>query len=122
MKRRYALCASVALLAVSSPVLAQDEVTTTREAVSEDGLIIVTAVARGQNRIESSVSVSSIGADTIANLAAPSAADLVRQIPGIRSEASGGEGNANIAVRGIPVSTGGARYIQLQEDGLGRDA
>ncbi|MFM7348481.1 MAG: TonB-dependent receptor domain-containing protein, partial [Erythrobacter sp.] len=36
----------------------------------------------------------------------------------IRSEASGGEGNANIAVRGIPVSTGGARYIQLQEDGL----
>lgn len=31
---------------------------------------------------------------------------------------SGGEGNANIAVRGIPVSTGGARYIQLQEDGL----
>ena len=42
----------------------------------------------------------------------------IRQIPGIRSEASGGEGNANIAVRGIPVSTGGARYIQLQEDGL----
>ena len=42
----------------------------------------------------------------------------LRQIPGIRSEASGGEGNANIAVRGIPVSTGGARYIQLQEDGL----
>jgi outer membrane receptor protein involved in Fe transport len=100
-----------------SPALAQDDLA--GETVeSESNEIIVTAVARGQNRVESSVSVSTIGADTIANLAAPSSADLIRQIPGIRSEASGGEGNANIAVRGIPVSTGGARYIQLQEDGL----
>ncbi|WP_163360909.1 TonB-dependent receptor plug domain-containing protein, partial [Escherichia coli] len=38
--------------------------------------------------------------------------------PGIRAEASGGESNANVAVRGIPVSAGGARYIQFQEDGL----
>lgn len=114
MKLRHALCASAALSGLlATPAFAQDDV-----AEDEGGEIIVTAVARGQNRIESSVSVSTIGADTIANLAAPSAADLIRQIPGIRSEASGGEGNANIAVRGIPVSTGGARYIQLQEDGL----
>ncbi|MCZ8369994.1 MAG: TonB-dependent receptor [Porphyrobacter sp.] len=116
MKLRTALCASAALsgLLAATTAFAQD---TSGETV-EGEEIIVTAVARGQNRIESSVSVSAIGAETIANLAAPSAADLVRQIPGIRSEASGGEGNANIAVRGIPVSTGGARYIQLQEDGL----
>ncbi|HSJ77862.1 MAG TPA: TonB-dependent receptor [Erythrobacter sp.] len=116
MKLRTALCASAAVCGLISPALAQDAVAETAEA--EGNEIIVTAVARGQNRIESSVSVSTIGADTIANLAAPSSADLIRQIPGIRSEASGGEGNANIAVRGIPVSTGGARYIQLQEDGL----
>lgn len=116
MKLRYALCASAALPALlTSPAFAQDSMTGD---AAEGEEIIVTAVARGQNRIESSVSVSTIGADTIANLAAPSAADLIRQIPGIRSEASGGEGNANIAVRGIPVSTGGGRYIQLQEDGL----
>lgn len=116
MKLRYALCASAALpILMAAPAFAQDNV---EDAAVEGEEIIVTAVARGQNRIESSVSVSTIGADTIVNLAAPSAADLIRQIPGIRSEASGGEGNANIAVRGIPVSTGGARYIQLQEDGL----
>lgn len=115
MKLRYALCAGAAVSAlITTPAYAQDSVEDTVEGEE----IIVTAVARGQNRIESSVSVSSIGAEAIANLAAPSAADLIRQIPGIRSEASGGEGNANIAVRGIPVSTGGARYIQLQEDGL----
>ncbi|MDT8279985.1 MAG: TonB-dependent receptor [Erythrobacter sp.] len=117
MKLRIALCASAALCAIASPAVAQDNLAD-ESAETQGNEIIVTAVARGQNRIESSVSVSTIGADTIANLGSPSSADLIRQIPGIRSEASGGEGNANIAVRGIPVSTGGARYIQLQEDGL----
>ena len=117
MKLRHAFCASAALsgLLAAVPAFAQDNAD---ETGAEGEEIIVTAVARGQNRLESSVSVSAIGAQAIANLAAPSSADLIRQIPGIRSEASGGEGNANIAVRGIPVSTGGARYIQLQEDGL----
>lgn len=117
LKVRCALGASVlALVAggfVASPALAQDN------ADGEDsGEIIVTATARGKNRLETSISVSTLNEDTIVRLAPPSSADLIRQIPGIRSEASGGEGNANIAVRGLPVSTGGARYIQLQEDGL----
>jgi len=47
-----------------------------------------------------------------------SAADVLRDIPGIRAEASGGEGNANVAVRGLPIASGGAKYVQFQEDGL----
>jgi outer membrane receptor protein involved in Fe transport len=120
LKLRSSRGPSVAALVVAgmsaSPALAQDIAGDAADA--DTGDIIVTATARGQNRIESSISVSTIGEDTIVRLAPPSAADLIRQIPGIRSEASGGEGNANIAVRGLPVSTGGARYIQLQEDGL----
>ena len=118
MKFRHALAFGVALSAFSTPAFAQDQEAGSEEVAEEGNVIIVTAVARGQNRLESSVSVSAIGAEQIADLAPPSSADLIRQIPGIRAEASGGEGNANIAVRGIPVSTGGARYIQLQEDGL----
>ena len=83
-----------------------------------DDQIVVTAVPRGQNRLDSSVSVSSINAAAIANSAPRSAAELFRSLPGIRSESSGGEGNANIQVRGIPISTGGAKFLQLQEDGL----
>ncbi len=83
-----------------------------------DDQIVVTAVARGQNRLDSSVSVSSLGADAIATASPRSAAELFRSLPGIRSESSGGEGNANIQVRGIPISTGGAKFLQLQEDGL----
>ena len=119
MKFRHALAFGVALSAFSTPAFAQDDAPAADgEPILEDNVIIVTGVARGQNRLESSVSVSAVDAESIADLNPLSSADLVRQIPGIRSEASGGEGNANIAVRGLPVSTGGARYIQLQEDGL----
>ena len=114
MKIRTLLVASTALSMFATPAYGQDEA----GAAEDESVIIVTGVARGQNQLESSVSTSSIGADEIANLNPASSADLIRQLPGIRSEASGGEGNANIAVRGLPVSTGGARYIQLQEDGL----
>merc|ERR1712137_555485 len=111
MKLRNVLAAGVALSAISAPAFAQEGAPAADgDPVLGDNVIIVTAVAQGQNRLESSVSVSALDAESIA--------DLIRQIPGIRSEASGGEGNANIAVRGIPVSTGGARHIQLQEDGL----
>ncbi len=117
MKFRHALAFGVAFSAISTPALSQDA-TTGEGAAEEENTIFVTAVARGGNELETSVSLSVIDADAITDINPRSAADLVRQIPGIRAEASGGEGNANIAVRGIPVSTGGARYIQLQEDGL----
>ncbi len=88
------------------------------DAPESDDEIIVTAVARGQNRLTSSISVSSLGAEEILQAAPRSAAEVFRNIPGIRSESSGGEGNANIAVRGLPVASGGAKFLQLQEDGL----
>jgi outer membrane receptor protein involved in Fe transport len=80
--------------------------------------VVVTAAARPEKKIDTSVSVSSVNANVIAQIAPQSAADLIRSIPGIRSEASGGEGNANIAVRGLPVASGGAKFVQFQEDGL----
>ena len=119
IKARHTLVASVALWTLATPVLAQ-ETTTQDEAppAVDENVIIVTAVARGQNVLDSSVSVSSLNSDTIVDLAPRSSAELIRQIPGIRSESSGGDGNANIAVRGLPVASGGAKFLQLQEDGL----
>lgn len=120
LKVRAVLLATSPLLIIA-PAYAQQaapaEAQATPEASDKDD-IIVTAVARGQNRLDTSVSVSSLGADAIANAAPRSAAELFRSLPGIRSESSGGEGNANIQVRGIPISTGGAKFLQLQEDGL----
>ena len=80
--------------------------------------IIVTGVTNPKSRIESSVSVTTMRPDVIEQSAPRTTAEIFRTIPGIRSESSGGEGNSNIAVRGVPVSSGGSKYVQLQEDGL----
>jgi outer membrane receptor protein involved in Fe transport len=105
-------------LVVASPVMAQAPAAATaaEEPASDD--IIVTGVAKGQNRLDSSISISTLTADAIAVAAPRSAAELFRSLPGIRSESSGGEGNANIQMRGIPISTGGAKFLQIHEDGL----
>ncbi len=102
-------------LIAAAPAFAQDAAPAD-EAVNEE--IIVTGVAKGQNRLDSSISISSLNADAIAVASPRSAAELFRSLPGIRSESSGGEGNANIQVRGIPISTGGAKFLQIHEDGL----
>ena len=119
-KPRTLLLATSALM-IAVPASAQQAPPVKAESVadgSEGSDIIVTAVARGQNRLDSSVSVSALSAGDIASAAPRSAAELFRSLPGIRSESSGGEGNANIAVRGLPVASGGAKFLQLQEDGL----
>lgn len=80
--------------------------------------VVITGVANPKSKIESSISVTTMRPELISNSAPRSTAEIFRTIPGIRSESSGGEGNANIAVRGVPISSGGSKYVQLQEDGL----
>lgn len=88
----------------------------------DDGLnmerIVVTGTTVGSSKMKSSVSISTMESDAILQASPTSAADVLRSIPGVRSESSGGEGNANMTVRGVPISAGGARYVQIQEDGL----
>ena len=80
--------------------------------------VVVTATATQGSKMKQSLSVSTLDEDQIRATQATSAAELLRSIPGVRSESSGGEGNANITVRGVPISAGGARYTQIQENGL----
>ena len=81
--------------------------------------VIVTGVAGGgETKLEASVSVSSLAAEDAFNLAPRSTAEIFRSLPGIRAESSGGGGNANLTIRGIPLATGGSKYMQIHEDGL----
>ena len=80
--------------------------------------IIVTGVARPTTILDSSVSVTSFEAGDTYSLAPRSTAEIFRSIPGIRSESSGGQANANLTVRGIPLATGGSKFMQIHEDGL----
>ncbi len=79
---------------------------------------VVTGVATETTKVKSSVAISTVDAGELAPSAPRSTAEIFRNIPGIRSEATSGDGNANISVRGLPVAAGGAKFLQLQEDGL----
>ena len=80
--------------------------------------IIVTGVAKATTVFQSSASVSSLPSEEIQNLAPRSINELFRAIPGVKSEDTGGDANANIKVRGLPIASGGSRYLSLQEDGF----
>ena len=91
-------------------------------APAADGLnlerVVVTGTTGGTSKMKSSVSLSTMELGAMLQTAPTSAADVLRNVPGLRAESSGGEGNANITVRGVPISAGGSRYVQIQEDGL----
>jgi len=119
---RIALAAAAALLQIGTAQAQTAAPAAPAEAAAADGLkldsIVITGTSTKLSKMKQSVSVSTIDSDQIERSGAASTAELLRSIPGVRSESSGGEGNANITVRGVPISAGGARYFQLQEDGL----
>jgi len=80
--------------------------------------VVVTGVVNRGTKLSSSVSITTLKLNQIEQSAPRTTAEIFRTIPGVRSEASGGEGNTNITVRGVPISAGGSKYLQLQEDGL----
>ena len=116
---RMAAAVSLAMLQMNGAFAQQAPAS---PAAADDGLkmerVVVTGSTAGASKMKSSVSISTMEHDAIMQAAPTSAADVLRSIPGVRSESSGGEGNANMTVRGVPISAGGARYVQIQEDGL----
>lgn len=90
--------------------------TANREAVENE--VVTTGVARGRDRLSSATSTSTIREGEINRIGPQAFPDLVRYIPGIRVEAGGGEAGASYTVRGLPLVSEGAKYLQLQEDGL----
>ena len=119
--RHHAL-AVAALTLMSAGAQAQEAAAAADKADKSDGLkldaVVVTGTSTAKSKMRTSVAISTIESEGVTAVTAASATDVLRAVPGIRAEASGGESNANVAVRGIPVSAGGARYIQFQEDGL----
>ncbi len=80
--------------------------------------VVVTGVINPRSRLESSETMSTLRTDKIDQTSPRNTSEILRSVPGIRVEASAGEGNTNITVRGVPISAGGSKYLQLQEDGL----
>ncbi|WP_333605380.1 TonB-dependent receptor domain-containing protein [Novosphingobium sp.] len=118
------LLAGAATVALSTPAFAEENGEGKRITAWEasrthnDDTMIVTGVAKARDRLDSATSTSSMTDNEIAKISPRSLSDLFRNIPGIRSEASAGEANNNYTIRGLPLVSTGAKYLQFQEDGL----
>jgi outer membrane receptor protein involved in Fe transport len=81
--------------------------------------IVITGSTGTKSKMRSSVSVTDIDQDQIRDATPRTEAEVLLMIPGIRTDTTAGSGgNANISVRGLPIASGGSKYVQLQEDGL----
>lgn len=126
MKYKWLVLAmsTVATGAISAPVMAAESGETKPKTAweasrsSDDSDMITTGVARGRDRLNSATSTSSIQENEISKLAPRTLAELFRNIPGVRVEAGSGDGANNYTIRGLPLVDSGAKYLQLQEDGL----
>lgn len=79
--------------------------------------VVVTGTATQQPKFLAPYAVSTVSAEAIARQAPRSMVDMLRSVPGITVENSGGEaGGENVVIRGLPWS--GFRLLDVLEDGL----
>src|ERR1700675_1542242 len=89
-------------------------------AESDDALeeIIVTGTPIAQKILDTSFAITVIDSEALKSSPAVGLAALLQNVPGVYGEASGGEENLNISVRGVRSGNGFLTYMSLQEDGL----
>ena len=116
--RAAASLATLAMAIVSAPAWAQANDET--EAPGKD--IIVTGVFSAQSIEDAPISISAVTADDIAQQAPVSAADVLKNVPGVFVNSSLGEIRNVVFSRGVSANSldgdGGYFYVSMQEDGL----
>src|ERR1700732_1372034 len=131
MNHRGLFTRIAALFALSGAVLAgshaygQDTATTPAAAADASAAntstldeIVVTGAAqsKGLKKLDASFSITTASLEEIRDVNPSSSADLLKIVPGIWAESSGGESGANIELAGFPGS-GDAPYVTYQLNG-----
>ncbi|HEY1124012.1 MAG TPA: TonB-dependent receptor [Sphingobium sp.] len=125
--KKFCLLLAATPLAFATPAWADeaaaDTATSTKPAESADAPkakqpAFTTGVAKGRDMLDTAISASSLDGDEITKLGTRSLGETLRNIPGVRAEYQGGEGNASYSIRGLPLAASGSKFLQLQEDGL----
>jgi iron complex outermembrane receptor protein len=84
--------------------------------------VVVTGVFDKRTKMQSSVSISTLSTKQIERIAITSAADLLKNIPGVFVNSSLGEIRNTVYSRGVSVGSNdggsGYYYVSMQEDGL----
>lgn len=86
--------------------------------VKELEAVVVTGTARreGLRKLEAGFSITTASEEQIKQAAPTSTADILKTVPGVFVESTGGQSNANIRVRGFP-TPGDGPYSTFQQNG-----
>lgn len=109
------LIATAITLALSASAQAEQQPNNNKEKV-ETIIVSGTPGGAGIRKIDASFAVTNIDAVQIDKLAPKSTADLLKAVPGIWVESSGGESGANVFVRGFP-GGGDAPFLTVSLQG-----
>lgn len=112
-------------ISVTVPQISPVSISLKEDATQLDD-VVVTGVFDARSKMESSVAISTIGVKELDRLVAVSAADLLKNTPGVYVNSSAGEVRNTVYARGISAnsntsiteSNNGYYYVSLQEDGL----
>ena len=86
------------------------------QGVQPDIVVTGTADRAGIRKLDASYSISSATAEQIREVQPTSTADLLKIVPGVWVESSGGVTGANVFIRGFP-STGDAPFLTVEMEG-----
>ncbi|MFT4203829.1 MAG: TonB-dependent receptor [Chitinophagaceae bacterium] len=79
--------------------------------------VIITSSGNARKKIESSVAVTTVSRKDLTIRAPLNATDMLKAVPGLQVESTGGDGPGNVWVRGFP-QQGGYIFLGVMEDGL----
>ena len=125
MKQNLPKLSNIAVaVALSSGFAGYANAQSSVEPSSDDGSVvfeelIVTGTAGGQSvsQLDAAFSVTAHTAEEIKKFGPKSTADLLKVIPGVWAESSGGIAGANVFVRGLPIA-GDADFLTVQLQGM----
>ncbi len=113
-----ALCAFASHAYAQSTSPAQtDPAPQSSEADDGNVIVVVGTAGEGTTRQDAAFAVTSVSAEEIIDAAPSSTADILKLVPGVAVESSGGQNGANIFVRGYP-SGGDAVFVTFQSSGV----
>ena len=110
------VAAGCAVLAFATGAAAQEAAETGGEGTLEEVIVTGTAAGAEIQKVEASFAITTVAAEDITKYSPQSTADLLKLVPGVWSESSGGVSGANVMVRGFP-GGGDAPYLSVQVNG-----
>jgi outer membrane receptor protein involved in Fe transport len=116
-RRASPVAAGCAALVFAAGAAAQEAAETGGGDMIEEVIVTGTAAGAELQKVEASFAITTVSAEDITQYSPQSTADLLKLVPGVWSESSGGVSGANVMVRGFP-GGGDAPYLTVQVNGV----